>query len=164
MTEKIKELLEKYPFLSWYGNPLYFGYNEELIDSNYTWENELPEGWRKAFCPQIWDELKAILEKANYVKEFRFDQIKEKYGTLRLYHNGVPESIYDEVSAWESKYEDLSEQVCIHCGKQAQYMTPGWISFICEDCLKEYQGRAIPIEDIDTFYKDPETYWKNKNN
>ena len=164
MTEKTKELIERYPFLSWYGNPLYFGYNEENIASDYTWEDELPGGWRKAFCPQMWDELKAILEKANYVNEFRFTQIKEKYGTLRLYHNGVPESIYDEVSTWESKYEDLSEQVCIHCGKQAKYMTPGWISFICEDCLKEYQGRVIPIEDIDTFYEDPETYWKNKNN
>lgn len=99
MTEKTKSLIKKYPFLAWYGNPLYSGYNEETITSNYTWEDELPEGWRKAFCPQIWDELKAILEKANYINEFRFAQIKEKYGTLRLYHNGVPKSIYEEVSA-----------------------------------------------------------------
>ena len=109
----------------------------------------------------MWDELKAILEKANYVDKFRFAQIKEKYGTLRLYHNGIPESIYDEIEAWESKYEDLSEQVCINCGKSAKYMTPGWISFFCEDCIKEYNGKAVPIEDISTFYKDPEAYWKN---
>ena len=64
----------------------------------------------------------------------------------------------DEIESWESKYEDLSEQVCINCGKSAKYMTPGWISFICEDCIKEYQGRAIPIEDISAFYKDPEAY------
>ena len=110
----------------------------------------------------MWDELKAILEKANYVNDFRFTQIKEKYGTLRLYHNGAPEGIYDELEAWENKYEDLSEQVCINCGKSAKYMTTGWISFFCEDCIKEYNGKAVPIEDISTFYKDPENYWKNK--
>ena len=164
MSEKNKALVEKYPFLSWYGDPLFRGYNEDTISYQYTWEDELPEGWRKAFCPQMWDELKAILEKANYVNDFRFIQIKEKYGTLRLHYNGIPESICDEVYAWESKYEDLSEQVCIHCGKQAKYMTLGWISFICEDCLKEHQGSAIPIEDINTFYDNPEAYWKNKNN
>ena len=47
----------------------------------------------------MWDELKAILEKANYVNDFRFIQIKEKYGTLRLHYNGIPESICDEVYA-----------------------------------------------------------------
>ena len=162
MSEKNKELVEKYPFLSWYGNPLFKGYTEEDISYQYTWEDELPEGWKKAFCPQMWDELKAILEKANYVNDFRFCQIKEKYGTLRLYHSGAPESIYDELEAWECKYEDLSEQICINCGKPAKYMTTGWISFFCEDCIKDYNGKAVPIEDISTFYKDPESYWINK--
>jgi hypothetical protein len=37
-------------------------------------------------------------------------------------------------------------------------MTPGWISFICKKCAEEYQGKTVPIEDIDIFYKDPETY------
>jgi hypothetical protein len=41
-------------------------------------------------------------------------------------------------------------------------MTTGWISFFCEDCIKEYNGKAVPIEDISIFYKDPENYWKNK--
>lgn len=160
--EENKELCKKYSFLSWYGDPLYVGYSEDKVEYNFTWEDELPEGWRIAFCPQIWDELKTILEKANYVNDFRFAQIKEKYGTLRLYHCGVPEEIFEEICAWESKYDKLSENVCIHCGKPATYMTTGWITFICEDCLKEYQGRAVPIEDIDTFYEDPEAYWKNK--
>jgi hypothetical protein len=94
----------------------------------------LPEGWRKAFCPQIWEELKNILAKANYVEDFTFSQIKEKYGTIRLYHLGVPSSIYEEVSNWEAKYENLSEQVCINCGKPAEVITSGWITFLCKDC------------------------------
>lgn len=155
-----EELVKKYPFLAWYGNPLYSGYSEDTVDYNFTWEDEIPSGWRKAFCPQMWDELKAILEKANYVNEFRFAQIKEKWGYLHLYNCGVPNEIYDEVSAWESKYEDLSEKTCIHCGKPATHMTIGWITYICEDCLKNYNGFAVPIEDIDEFYNDREAYFK----
>ena len=40
MSEKNKKLVEKYPFLSWYGNPLFRGYSEEAISCQYTWEDE----------------------------------------------------------------------------------------------------------------------------
>ena len=154
--EENKKLCAKYPFLAWYGDPLYMGYSEEgEPDYSFTWEDELPEGWRKAFCPQMWDELKAILEKADYVDKFRFVQIKEKYGTLRLYYNGAPEEIYNEIEAWEDKYDRLSEKTCIHCGKLAKYMSIGWISPWCEDCAKEIRDTIIKIEDIEDFYNAP---------
>ena len=153
IEEENKKLCAKYPFLAWHGDPLYVGYTEEgEPDFGYTWEDEVPEGWRKAFCPQMWDELKAILEKADYIDKFRFAQIKEKYGTLRLYHDGIPEEIFEEVCAWESKYEELSEKVCIHCGKPAKYMSLGWISPWCEDCVKEINGAVISIDDIEAYY------------
>ena len=54
MQEENKMLCDKYPFLIWYGDPLYIGYNEEdKLDYSYTWEDELPEGWRNAFCPKM---------------------------------------------------------------------------------------------------------------
>ena len=153
MQEKNKKLCDKYPFLNWYGDPLYRGYSEDCEpDYKYTWEDEVPEGWRKAFCPQMWDELKAILEKADYVDKLKFTQIKEKYGTLRLYYNGAPEEIYDKISAWEDKYDRLSEKTCIHCGKPAKYMSIGWISPWCENCAKEINGAVIKIEDVEDFY------------
>ena len=80
------------------GNPLFRGYSEDAISYQYTWEDELPEGWRKAFCPQMWDELKAILEKANYVKILDLLKLKKKYGTLRYIM--VLKEIY-EIEAWE---------------------------------------------------------------
>ena len=154
--EENKKLCIKYPFLAWYGNPLYIGYSEEgELDYKYTWEDELPAGWRKAFCPQMWDELRAILEKAKYVDKFRFAQIKEKYGSLRLYYNGVPEEIYNEIEAWETKYEELSEKTCIHCGKPAKYISIGWISPWCEDCAKEINDVVIDINDIDEYNNTP---------
>ena len=52
MREENKKLCDKYPFLAWHGDPLYIGYDEEHEpDYSYTWEDELPEGWRKAFFP-----------------------------------------------------------------------------------------------------------------
>ena len=165
-VEYNKALCEKYPFLTWHGDPLYFDYDENKEpDYEYTWEDELPEGWRKAFCPQIWDDLKAILEKADYVNEFKFSEIKEKWGSLRIYHDGVPEEIFDDILSWESKYEKLSEEVCINCGKPAMYMTTGYITFICDDCKKKMKKDslnkhvpAVPISDLEEFYKDPKTY------
>ena len=143
-------------FVAWYGDPLYRGYSEEgEPDYSFTWEDELPTGWKNAFCPKMWDELKEILEKHNYLDKFRFVQIKEKYGTLRLYYNGVPEEIYDEIEAWEDKYDRLSEKTCIHCGKPAKYMSIGWISPWCEDCAKEINDAVIKIENVEDFYNAP---------
>lgn len=153
--EQNKQLCERFPFLKWYGDPLYLGYSENTTDYSFTWEDEIPSGWRKAFCPQMWEELKSILEKADYVDKFRFAQIKEKYGTLRLYHDGVPEEIFEEICAWESKYDRLSENVCIHCGKPAKYMTLGWITFICEECAQKHKQSCIKKEDIEAFYDTP---------
>ncbi len=151
--EENKKLCDKYPFLAWYGDPLYKGYSEEKGPNyKFTWEDEVPEGWRKAFCPQMWDELKAILEKADYVDKFRFTQIKEKYGQLDIYYGCHPESISDELTEWEIKYLRLSRQFCIHCGKPTKYMTLGWITFVCEDCAKDY---CIEIKDLDEYYKTP---------
>lgn len=169
-----KALCEKYPFLKQYGDRLYVGYSEDHeLDYKYTWEDELPEGWRKAFCPMIWDELKAILEKADFVNDFRFCQIKEKFATLRLYYNGVPESIFDELMAWENKWEAESEKVCIECGKPAKFMTTGWYTYICEDCAAEHKKESlekygheeflVPMEDLKEFFDDRIAYLKKHN-
>lgn len=154
--EENKKLCERFPFLAWYGDPLYMGYSEDG-EPNYkfTWEDEVPEGWRKAFCPQMWEELKEILAKADYINKFRFVQIKEKWGQLRLYYCGAPNDIYDEVESWISKYEQASEKTCIHCGKPAKYMSIGWISPWCEDCAKEIHDVVIKIEDAEDFYNTP---------
>ncbi len=154
--EENKALCEKYPFLKWYGDPLYMGYEEKHeLDYHYTWEDEVPEGWRKTFCPQMWDELKEILAKADYIDKFRFVQIKEKYGQLRLYWQGAPNEIWDEVNDWEEKYLKLSEQVCIGCGKPAEYMSLCWISPWCEDCAKEINDVIIDINDVEEYYNTP---------
>lgn len=91
-------------------------------------------------------------------------QIKEKYGTLRLYSGSIPSEIYDELSDWEMKYDKLSSQICINCGKPATHMTTGWITYICDECTEDFHGRAVPLKDIDEYYKNPKKYWEEHQN
>ena len=74
-----KELCKRYPFLiprnDWTG---------EICWVNKKFDNTLaddfPRGWWKAFGLQLCEELREDLIKCNYLNEFRFFQIKEKFG------------------------------------------------------------------------------------
>ena len=109
--------------------------------------------------------------KHGWKKYFAWQQVKEKYGLLCLYCTGG-----NNVQQWARKYEELSEKICITCGKPATHMTTGWITYRCKHCIRKIERRdkrkgyinfklhAIPIEDIEEFYKDPQEYWLNHPN
>lgn len=65
----------------------------------------------------------------NYLQ---FQQIKEKYGTLRLYA-----SASKRVQDILHHYENLSMCYCINCGKPVRYCTSGWIEYLCKDCFEK---------------------------
>ena len=77
-----KELIEKYPWLQirniWTGELL------KLEDYNFTWLDDLPNGWRKAFGLQMVKELDKILRKANFQNNYQIVQIKEKWRVFTL--------------------------------------------------------------------------------
>lgn len=98
-----------------------------------NWADIIPYGWRVAFGDEMVEELAEILNKYN-VANYEIVQIKEKYGRLCWYDNGVPEEAYGEYSAWLNKYEELSEHTCINCGQSATHLTKGWIIPLCDDC------------------------------
>lgn len=134
-----KELIEKYPFLwpvDWYGNPV----SDEKYDYSYTFLDDMPEGWRKCFGLLLCEDIKNELIRCNFLDDYRVLQVKEKYGGLRWYTGGVPkDSKLDEIV---HKYEHLSEQVCITCGKVGvPVIDDGWISPQCKDCYKKMRGR-----------------------
>lgn len=127
-----KKLINEFPFLlpinRWSGNIL------DDYDYSYTELDSLPKGWRIAFGYDICKEIKEDLVKNNFLNDYRILQIKEKFGVLRWYDNSCPEgsNIQDIIN----KYEALSENICINCGKPADYVSKGWISYFCEDCVK----------------------------
>ncbi len=126
-----KALTEEYPYLL----PRSMKTGEVHPDYDYTHivgEYDIPEGWLVLFL-QCCIDIKEPLVKAGCLDNFRFMQVKEKYGSLRLYVHGAT----DEVHGILSKYEFLSQQVCCECGKPASVMTSGWI---CPYCTKHVRG------------------------
>ena len=79
---KNKELIEKYPWLQirnvWTGELV------EPEDYEFTWLDDLPNGWRKAFGLQMVKELDKILRKANFQNDYQIVQIKDKWRVFTL--------------------------------------------------------------------------------
>lgn len=148
-----KELCERYPFLIpfnrfsgmrmtdprasqggfWPGSP------DEIPDPynyEYTELDEMPDGWRNAFGEQMCEEIREALLKfggEEALDRYRVEQIKEKFGYLRWYDCYGCKEVDDIIS----KYEEISENTCIRCGKPATMISLGWISPFCGDCAEE---------------------------
>ena len=119
---------------------------------------ECGDGWFKPL-EKFMHKVKFINELAKrYNTKFVCEQLKEKYGELRVYYktdkiNEINENNkvnYDEVDYLIDMFEDalkISEDdcwnVCEWCGAEGGYdgenlvTTSGWISRICKKCAKE---------------------------
>lgn len=121
---KILDWIEKYP-LQIIHFPTY-----------YTELDSMDKGWREAFGMNFCKDLrKALIRTGGYklLFGFRILQIKEKYGILEVYCIGYN----DEINKVISKYSKLSEKTCIRCGKPATWISKGWISPYCDDCVPD---------------------------
>lgn len=118
--------------------------NEE-DDNVFSYIDCAPEGWAK-LCEDLCAEIKPLLERVGYEKEYSLCQVKEKYGSLRWYDNGVPDEILDEYNAIVRKYEELSFHTCCVCGAPATKVSTGWICPFCDECAKEINGTFKEIE------------------
>ena len=125
--------LLRYPFYKVYNK-----WNGKFCGYAYTELDSVPGGWRKAFGKQMTHDIKRAGEESrrrlnkhlSWKKMLCFQQIKEKYGGLRLYAAAT-----GEIQEVLDKYEIMSEGYCIDCGKPARYRTRGWIEYYCEDCF-----------------------------
>lgn len=101
----------------------------EVFD--YSVYDELPNGWAKAFGMEMIDELGQAIDKKPGLRDTYFtEQIKEKFGALRWYDNGTTKEMQDIIG----KYEHLSQNICISCGRPDVGTTRGWITPQCEKC------------------------------
>lgn len=114
---------------------------EEIMN----WINCLPDGWVSRFGEELCDELLFAL--GRYANDFIIDQVKEKYGEMRMYWHWremeYPIQIADqllEVSAVINDiieaYTEFSRETCMICGAHAQhiYIRNGWLEPLCDNC------------------------------
>lgn len=122
-------------YLLWYWACCVYREIDQLfhcLPSRTEWE-ALDFGWQVAFGEQLLEELDAAIHKSGgwkLARKIRIEQIKEKFGMLRIYLNYSN----DEIDAVLDKYEDISYHTCINCGKPASKLSKGWICPYCDDC------------------------------
>lgn len=132
-VEQNKKLIEKYPFLL----PRNLWTDEVSKDYDYTWTlaNNLPDGWYRLvllFCKDAYSKMSEAER-----KKFRFSDIKEKYGTLRLNNFGANEAVCKLITL----YEHYSYNVCLGCGKLSTKESAGWwIASYCDDCAEHVKS------------------------
>lgn len=133
-----KALIEEYPYLqprSMVTGRIHPDYDYQYI----VGECDLPTGWLQLFF-QLCEDIRGPLEKVGDLDKFRFTQVKEKFGQMRLYTNGATREVLNILD----KYEFLSQQVCSVCGKPATVMTSGWI---CPYCSEHVRGTMENVDD-----------------
>lgn len=146
-AEEAKEWVEKYPFLRFKDNRCCSWQNTEEIES--CWMFNLPVGWQNGFCVQMCDELMAALGK--YADDFIIIQLKEKYNSIRLYWDWADKDYIDEESKEINaindmidniirKYDEISYNTCVVCGKPAtKYTKNGWFQGYCSECYERFR-------------------------
>ncbi|MEK6828904.1 MAG: hypothetical protein AABY15_02175 [Nanoarchaeota archaeon] len=92
------------------------------------------EGWY-GLLKNLIDELIA----AGWNKQIC--QVKEKFGGLRFYTNGMTEECFKIVA----KYERLSYDTCEVCGGKGELRQGGWITTLCD----EHSDGRKPFPDKD---------------
>jgi hypothetical protein len=114
---------------------------EQAMSHVNEWKADVGDGWH-----DLLDQMHAELVAAD--PGYGTDQVKEKFGTLRVYITPWDEPLHAIVV----KYENLSASVCEWCGKpgtlDSRYF---WRLTLCDDC-KEKRAEKRAAE------------WKGKGN
>jgi len=129
------QLFEKYPEI--FSNRL-----KSPTESCMSMGIECGDGWYdliNSICQivgslnkNIKDRNRLIAGNNETIIDFKFDQIKEKFGGLRAYYSGGNDYIRGLVSMAET----MSYKICEVCGNKGKPNKGGWISTLCDGCRK----------------------------
>lgn len=134
-SELENQLYEKYP-------QLFVNKDKTPMQSPMCFGIETGEGWYEiisSLCWMIKQHEDSIIWQTKWTQEtdpeyksdyfpVKFDQIKEKYGGLRVYFSGGDQYVEGLVSMAEA----MSYHVCDVCGNKGEANKGGWISVRCE--------------------------------
>ena len=122
--EKEKELVNKYP-------NLFRDYCGDMRTTCLAWGFECGGGWY-----DLIDSIGKRLIELNLEDKVIAVQVKEKFGGLRFYYNGVHLSDieFDKVRSIIDKAEEESYSTCEVCGDKGEVRGDGWLKTLCGDC------------------------------
>lgn len=108
---------------------------------DYTWTEYdcLYKGWKTGFGKLLLDDLRESCLKTNFLDKLQFSDIKEKYGSLRMYNFGAPQEVDDVIR----KYEFISQYICYQCGSPESTIVNdyGWYLPMCKCCWDKNNRR-----------------------
>jgi len=134
------KLVEKYP-------KLFEDYGKSEMETCMAWGCECGNGWYL-----ILDEL---FEKLSKFPDIVLAQVKEKFGTLRVYLEGVTSENHTEVYGYVDSATNKSSRTCELCGEIGRLRTDGWFRVTCYNCEEKRNERLTQrIFDDDDGYPD----------
>ncbi|MCK9597110.1 hypothetical protein M0R19_08055 [Candidatus Pacearchaeota archaeon] len=95
-------------------------------------EYECGDGWIS-----IIEEAIEKLEKAD--PEIVIEQVKEKFGELRIYIESVNEETREIIRSIINEAEIKANKTCECCGKPGKLRQSGWWKTLCDDCDSKTQ-------------------------
>lgn len=136
MKEELEnKLYEDYPLL-------FDNRHKSPTESCLSMGIECGDGWHdliRSVCWEISQREKNIVARLKYEGKdergfipVKFDQIKEKFGGLRIYYSGGDDYVRGAINL----AEEMSFKLCESCGNKGQPNTNGWIMTLCDACRK----------------------------
>lgn len=109
---------------------------------------ESPSGW-DGILSKMLDSWEASCKKLNAPDEVIYiEQIKEKFGELRVYFALLSESVdlYNELNEAVTIAEKESRATCQLCGAPGDVWDDGWIAILCDACVCKRQAEKFAVK------------------
>ena len=142
-----KKLYDNYP-------ELFYTRNDPSPNLSLMWGIECEDGWYNlidVLCSELIKSSRAKLENCKNIQEYEkmietspslplIVQIKEKFGTLRIYIDNIDENQQILINL----IENLSCKVCEFCGtfKDVTLYKKGWWKTLCPEHMKMFYGKT----------------------
>jgi len=125
-------LVKKYP-------TIFKQYGGDMKDTCMHWGIAVGKGWFK-----IIDNL---CEKLSKYPDVVASQVKEKFGGLRFYIEGVDKDHFDEVYGIIGQAEDQAYKTCESCGEKGKRTKGGWVKVQCPKCAENVRVLGLIRKD-----------------
>ena len=131
---------KKYPYL----------YEIADLGPGERWKECINPGWHARFL-QAMDCINEVLTEDEIpLNAFNIDQLKEKFGAVRIYwhlsddcaNEVVRARIESEISGILDEMMNETDHICCECGNPATYQSTGWVLPYCRQCAERLHATA----------------------